>query len=121
MQTLETMSATEFHRQPMVQFDEELDSAVACELGEKARKEDAESLYRIAATFIAESAMTEQQRCAHCSNTGTEKNPLMKCGVCKATAYCSKACQRKKWPMHKAACSPPEAESDVAEESTGKD
>ena len=39
----------------------------------------------------------------HCSTCDKEKCTL-KCGACKTNYYCSKECQAKDWPAHKATC-----------------
>lgn len=40
--------------------------------------------------------------CAHCGNVGERK--LLKCGRCKETSYCGKACQNADWKQHKIHC-----------------
>ena len=46
--------------------------------------------------------------CELCGNVG-HKNPLLpqsyRCGACKTTSYCSAACQKKHWKVHKKVCS----------------
>ena len=42
--------------------------------------------------------------CAYC-NAIANKEPFKKCAKCRHAAYCSKECQIKHWPVHKAVCS----------------
>lgn len=42
--------------------------------------------------------------CTSCGAQGTEKSSLKHCGKCKVTLYCSKECQTKDWPQHRAHC-----------------
>ncbi|KAK5732564.1 hypothetical protein LTR17_010379 [Elasticomyces elasticus] len=43
--------------------------------------------------------------CGICgSNAQTNGGTLFKCGRCKSVLYCSKECQVKDWPLHKAVC-----------------
>ena len=42
-------------------------------------------------------------RCFHCQTEGRSP-PLRKCSQCEIAFYCSKACQRGHWKVHKAAC-----------------
>jgi MYND finger len=46
-------------------------------------------------------------RCAatYCSNTRAEGKKLQACARCGRAAYCSKACQKQHWPVHKGTCS----------------
>ena len=41
--------------------------------------------------------------CSYC-NTIAIREPYKKCGKCRHAAYCSKQCQKKHWPVHKAVC-----------------
>ncbi|KAJ7167662.1 hypothetical protein C8R46DRAFT_1034310 [Mycena filopes] len=47
-----------------------------------------------------------------CTNCLATESDLSRCGRCKRSAYCSKECQVKHWPMHKPWCKKVE-ESDV--------
>lgn len=40
----------------------------------------------------------------HCYNRGDKK-----CGQCKTAMYCTSACQKKHWPIHKQTCKKPES------------
>ncbi|KAG6370251.1 hypothetical protein JVT61DRAFT_12195 [Boletus reticuloceps] len=46
---------------------------------------------------------TSQTQCTTCSTT---RPKLQTCKQCKSVWYCSKECQRKDWPRHKAWCTP---------------
>lgn len=39
-----------------------------------------------------------------CTGCGGHFDKLSRCGACGAACYCTKECQRKDWPRHKAAC-----------------
>ena len=41
--------------------------------------------------------------CAYCDAIAN-KEPYKKCAKCRHAAYCSKDCQKKHWPVHKAVC-----------------
>jgi hypothetical protein len=42
--------------------------------------------------------------CTACGETATEDSPLQRCGRCGTATYCSNACQRKDWAVHKHIC-----------------
>lgn len=49
-----------------------------------------------------------QASCQTCQTPSTAVT-LQKCGRCRSTSYCSKACQKSDWPSHKPLCkAPPE-------------
>jgi hypothetical protein len=39
--------------------------------------------------------------CSYCGKGGAK---LLKCSACKGAVYCSRDCQKRHWPKHKAAC-----------------
>ena len=41
-----------------------------------------------------------------CSSSTCSKDATLRCGVCKVAKYCSVACQRRDWKLHKAVCAP---------------
>lgn len=43
--------------------------------------------------------------CTTCSKNPSDSSPLKFCAGCKATAYCSRECQRADWKTHKKTCS----------------
>ena len=45
------------------------------------------------------------RQCAHCTRPGTKR-----CSRCKKVWYCSQACQRKQWPLHKEICYAPNSQ-----------
>lgn len=45
--------------------------------------------------------MEVHKRCVSC---GKVENKMSACGGCSFTFYCSRACQKKDWPTHKAEC-----------------
>lgn len=55
--------------------------------------------------------VTRQCDVCHCHETLAQV--IKKCGGCQKRLYCSKACQRRDWPSHKAVCkvSPPSVKS----------
>jgi hypothetical protein len=44
-------------------------------------------------------------QCTVCGTKSDEKAPLQRCGRCGTATYCSSACQRKDWAVHKHICS----------------
>ena len=42
-----------------------------------------------------------------CSNLTCSKPGVLTCARCKVAKYCSKACQKKHWKLHKIECKPP--------------
>jgi len=52
-----------------------------------------------------EAAASQTSACAACGNTsGTSGAALKKCARCLCAQYCSVACQRTHWPVHKRCC-----------------
>lgn len=49
---------------------------------------------------------SENQTCDDCGTVGPG---MMRCGRCQSVWYCTKACQRKSWKLHKKLCSAPDA------------
>ncbi|TFY77154.1 hypothetical protein EWM64_g6857 [Hericium alpestre] len=47
--------------------------------------------------------VSEQEKCSYCQKVYGRAN-LRKCSKCKFVRYCSKDCQAKAWPTHKASC-----------------
>ena len=41
-----------------------------------------------------------------CSSSTCSKDATLRCAVCKVAKYCSVACQRRDWKLHKAVCAP---------------
>jgi hypothetical protein len=44
-------------------------------------------------------------KCTACGNAANEASPLQRCGRCGTSTYCSSACQRRDWAVHKHICS----------------
>jgi hypothetical protein len=40
----------------------------------------------------------------HCACPGCPNCAVSMCDACKSVVYCSRACQKRHWPAHKAAC-----------------
>jgi hypothetical protein len=58
-----------------------------------------------AATRKSEQGVDPMRRaCRTCSKASTPEKPFEVCARCKAAYYCSRECQRKDWPTHKAEC-----------------
>mmetsp|Transcript_2814 Transcript_2814/g.5938 ORF Transcript_2814/g.5938 Transcript_2814/m.5938 type:complete len:342 (-) Transcript_2814:149-1174(-) len=55
--------------------------------------------------------MASSRQCSlpACSEIETEEKKFMRCTRCKASVYCSAACQRQHWPTHKPVCKAPGA------------
>lgn len=65
-------------------------------------------LIDIVHTYCALSARRSRTPTAHaCAHCGGSESPQKVCSRCKATRYCSPACQAAHWPVHKALCVPP--------------
>jgi len=57
------------------------------------------------ADVLAQTLTFATRTCAGCGQVPEGgRQALMKCGTCKNSWYCSKACQVSDWPRHKAAC-----------------
>ncbi|RPD59232.1 hypothetical protein L226DRAFT_572222 [Lentinus tigrinus ALCF2SS1-7] len=50
------------------------------------------------------SSPTSLRRCHGCGRTQDEEIRLQKCAGCHSVLYCSKACQKEKWEMHRLFC-----------------
>ena len=59
-----------------------------------------------AATATATTTTGGAHVCAN-GETGCRNAATLRCSRCKSVWYCSKACQMKHWPVHKAHCKPP--------------
>ncbi|KAJ6612524.1 hypothetical protein B0H10DRAFT_291676 [Mycena sp. CBHHK59/15] len=59
---------------------------------------------------VRESAETCLQVCSACSNPPSDGS-LKNCSRCRIVQYCSKACQKSDWPLHKQSCTPYTAEA----------
>jgi hypothetical protein len=58
------------------------------------------------ASVIENNCATPYAPCgnASCTNVETKVKEFSKCSRCKMIAYCSSACQRKGWKVHKGSC-----------------
>merc|ERR1711879_152430 len=48
------------------------------------------------------------RHCALCSVQEMQFRSFLKCGRCRSTVYCSRACQKTDWKVHRKICCPPE-------------
>ncbi|CAA7269773.1 unnamed protein product [Cyclocybe aegerita] len=55
--------------------------------------------------------------CNYCQNYAKDKRTLQKCARCRTSLYCSRDCQKKDWPTHKPACSPPDEQREFVQKS----
>ncbi|KAF9477092.1 hypothetical protein BDN70DRAFT_131225 [Pholiota conissans] len=55
-------------------------------------------------THDASSSSSSDVTCAACDTWVDPNEPLMRCGKCKLSSYCSKECQIMHWPIHKLRC-----------------
>lgn len=55
------------------------------------------------ANMGSSSSSNSLTQCANCGGPG--KPTLLACGACKQTKYCSRACQKSHWKVHKLQCS----------------
>ena len=96
----------------------------ACALGSLIPKETRKAIARmkqVLETFqdVSESGAPAMLHACHtCSKAETAEQPFQSCSRCKRTYYCSRECQVKDWPHHKAGCK--KIVAAVAEESMPK-
>jgi hypothetical protein len=58
---------------------------------------------------VQEEVLKISRECIQCdAKDCTTRNPMYRCSSCQSVYYCSKACQRKHWKVHKHDCVPAE-------------
>jgi hypothetical protein len=67
-------------------------------------KEAAKKGYKPAEDRNQDNSQKREKPLRSCSNCGTKKMSLSKCGRCKKAYYCNADCQRKDWAEHKKRC-----------------
>jgi hypothetical protein len=76
------------------------------ELGDKIDKLEERTLAKLEENRGTSTTKMPKEQCAGCgSSKETEKRP-MKCSRCLIVRYCSVACQKNHWPVHKKVCAP---------------
>jgi hypothetical protein len=67
---------------------------------------DKKAITKLEANRGTSTTKMPKEQCAGCgSKEETERRP-MKCSRCEIARYCSVACQKKHWPVHKKVCAP---------------